>query len=93
MKRTGYLHQAMQCEMLSLECDFRRKEVWIKFPSGDCCDMDGCTTWIEGICPDMERIFTFSGHEPDTAYLKLGGAWHAARCIQVEGQWRFVVID
>lgn len=74
---TGYQHDGLQCEIITLEVDFRRKEAWLRLAEGNFCDMAGCTSLIESICPDIDRIYTKSWTNPATAYFKTDGKWIA----------------
>ena len=70
-------HNELQCRILSLECDFSRKEVWLKFPDGDYCDMNGAIAFVTRIWNGFEKIYTLSGKSPDTAYFRVGTEWTA----------------
>jgi hypothetical protein len=76
-RMAGYQHNGLQCEILKLEVDFNRMEAWLYFPADNCCDMTGCTSLIEHICPAIEKIYTRAGGWPDTAYFKVDGSWVA----------------
>jgi hypothetical protein len=74
---SGLQHDELQCRILSLECEFGRKEVWLQFPEGDCCDMNGCIAFVTRIWSGFERIYTRSGARPDTAYFRHEDTWKA----------------
>lgn len=74
---TGLQHDELQCEILSIDCDFRRKEAWLKFPEGGCCDMGGCIAFVSRIWDGFEKIYTVSGGQPDTAYFRHEDSWKA----------------
>ena len=74
---SGHQHDGLQCEIISMECDFRRKEAWLHLAAGNCCDMNGCIAFVTAIWTGFERIYTMSGKEPDTAYFRDGEDWKA----------------
>lgn len=68
-----------------LQCEW---EAWMPFPGdplalgltmpeGACCDMTGCIEVAKRIHPDVRKIITFAGGEPDTVYVLVDGEWAA----------------
>lgn len=54
----------------------------LDLPLHNCTDMTGCIASAKGIMPDVARIETYSGGEPDTVYKLLAthdgkGEWKA----------------
>ncbi len=74
---SGHQHDGLQCEIISMECDFTRREAWVRLAAGECCDMAGCIAFVSAIWSGFERVYTFSGKVPDTAYFKDSEGWKA----------------
>jgi hypothetical protein len=90
---TGYQHDALQCEVLKIEVDYKRCEAWLYMAEGDCCDMGGCTELFTALHPGVIRIFTRSGDNPDTLYQKIDREWRAFAARLRDGQWDYELID
>jgi hypothetical protein len=73
--RDGIWHPGLMCHLLHLEYDCRRGIGKLYFPSGNCCDCAGAIKLFENIDPDVQRIETWSGNDPDTVYDRSAGKW------------------
>ncbi len=69
-------HPKLQCGWHGLRV-ISPKILHIFLIKGECCDMDGCTSFAESILPDVQLIQTFSGDLADFRYVKTGKDWAA----------------
>ena len=68
----------LQCNVERIEYDFLRQLGVLRMPEANCCDMKGCIELFERIDPDVLRIETFAGGQPDTFYWRrASGRWEA----------------
>lgn len=67
----------LQCFVRSLEFDFRTLVGTLHLARGECCDMTGAIALFQHLSPNVWRIVTFAGTEPDAVYIKADGHWRA----------------
>ncbi len=72
-----YTIHNLMCGFVSLSYDGDSLVGLLYLPARHCCDMRACVQLFKQIDPDVKRIETFSGCEPDTIYQKNGEEWLA----------------
>jgi hypothetical protein len=70
-------HSDLQCCVRTVSYDFRTRCGRLDMEGGDCCDMTACIAFFRAIDPQVSKIETFSGEEPDTSYIKRSWGWQS----------------
>jgi hypothetical protein len=75
-QRTSAFSQELMCSWRQI-WPVDQKTIALMFEVGHCCDMRGVVAVATRLMPELDRIITFQGNEPDTEFRLLNGEWHA----------------
>jgi hypothetical protein len=80
----GHYVAELWTRVLRVECDYVRHIGRLYLPPTCCTDISGAISFFRRLDPDVQRIHTFSGGEPDTSYEHVGGKeWSAHAPLRV----------
>jgi hypothetical protein len=69
--------QMLDASVLRLSYSFETTSGILYVEEGTCCDMTACIEFFKKIDPQVTRIATMAGKEPDTSYHLRDGKWEA----------------
>ena len=64
-------------KVLRLDYDFSNRAGTLYLPELCCTDMMGCIKLFKAVDPEVEKIATIAGDEPDVVYVKRLQGWRA----------------
>jgi hypothetical protein len=76
-RKRAHWHRQLLCHVRSLSYDWTTRTGELRFPLGNCCDMDGAVRLFQSIDPEVRVIRTYAGARPETWYERIGGSWTA----------------
>jgi hypothetical protein len=79
----------LSCSVSKIQVDFASHTGTLMMADGNCCDMTGCINFFLSIDPNIKRIDTYAGHEPDTCYERdYRYRWRAITPEGAKGEWQ-----
>ena len=70
-------HYELQSSVRSMSYDFRERRGRLDLEALCCCSMTGAVAMFVAIDQEVQRIETFAGGKPDTAYVRHRQGWQA----------------
>jgi hypothetical protein len=67
----------LMCDVTSLSYDFDKRTGRLNMAPAESCSMSGLTELFIAIDPNVERIVTFAGDQPDSIYQRGQEGWES----------------
>jgi hypothetical protein len=67
----------LMCDVTSLSYDFDKRTGRLNMAPAGSCSMSGLTALFIAIDPNVERIVTFAGDQPDSMYQRGPDGWES----------------
>jgi hypothetical protein len=70
-----YWNEQIQCVILGVNLDLRKRIVTLMLSDTGCTDMQGAIDYARSFMPKVTRIETIAGDTPDTTYILRAKGW------------------